>query len=81
MPEPIWEQAPEETTDVPQVANEMVPLPTPTQTYDPPQNEPVKVPAMLRRLFPCYLSGKTEAIVEPEDGGRPRRSRRGVLDL
>ena len=24
---------------------------------------------------------QTEAIVEPEDGGRPRRSRRGVLDL
>ena len=76
IPELIWDQTPDETVDVPQM--EPVEL-LPSEAHDPPQSEPARVPAMLRRLFPCTLSGKNEAVVAPEDAGR--RSRRGAMNL
>ena len=77
MPESKGEQASGGTDDSLQAEPE--PLPTPTQTYDPPPSESVKVPAMLKRLFPHNSSGKTAAIMAPEDGGR--RSRHGVINI
>ena len=75
IPEPVWDQTPDGTDDVPQ-ADLVEPLPI--EAHSPPRGEPVKVPAMLRRLLPCNSSGRNEAIVAPEDGGR--RSRRGAMD-
>ena len=75
IPEPVWDQTPDETDDVPQ-ADPVEPLPI--EAHSTPQSEPVRVPAMLRRLLPYNSSGKNEAIVALEDGGR--RSRREAMD-
>ena len=77
IPEPIWDQTSDETADIPQV-DPVEPLPS--EAHDPPQNEPAKVPAMLKRPFPCNSLGKNEAVVTPEDGGR-RSRRRGAMNL
>ena len=75
VPEPVGDQTPDGTDDVPQ-ADLVEPLPI--EAHSPPRSEPVKVPAMLRRLLPCNSSGRNEAIVAPENGGR--RSRHGAMD-
>ena len=72
MLEPVCNQTSGEMADVPHV-NPVEPRPT--EAHDPPQREPARVPAMLRRLFPCNM----QAVVAPEDGGR--RSRRGAMNL